>query len=173
MPMHRHHYRGYYTYNTRQTAKSRNAALGASFALDAVIDLFVESLSNPTHPFHFALFDASSLLHFWNLHALAELSPDGIRALRPSFLLFSSVIVMAGTTLNDMIFIMPSFAPQLIEIMNKDVDSLEEITSLANRDFTILQQAETTALITTMEMIAQDEGEMGQDLLEEPRRWGS
>ncbi|KAK0452772.1 uncharacterized protein EV420DRAFT_1558415 [Desarmillaria tabescens] len=201
---------------------------GTSFALDAAIDLFVESLSDPIRPSHCLRASRHDLLKTSLTFLTAPRSQDEVHALQsametcscpkdnplsnglhkycpsikhrpgrrsagkhrcgqvtpnefystfgaetavkmlwqwaymyqlqPSFLLFSSVIVMAGTTLSVMIFIMPSFAPQLIEIINKDVDSLEKIGSLADRDFTVLQQAETIALITTTEMIAKGEG---------------
>ncbi len=78
--------------------------------------------------------------------------------LRPSFLLLNGIIIMAGTTLSVMVFIMPSFAPQLIEVINKSVDSLEKTTSLADRDFSVLHQAERTVQMSTIEMISQGEG---------------
>ncbi len=53
---------------------------------------------------------------------------------------------------------MLSFAPQLIEVINKNVDSLEKTTSLADRDFFVLQQAEGTVQVSTIEMIRQGEG---------------
>ncbi|SJL12027.1 uncharacterized protein ARMOST_15444 [Armillaria ostoyae] len=76
----------------------------------------------------------------------------------PSFTLLNSIIILAGTTLSIMIFTMPSFAPELIELMNKNVDSLEKINSVADRDFTILNAVENTAYLMTSEMIARGEG---------------
>ncbi|KAK0432635.1 hypothetical protein EV421DRAFT_2000409 [Armillaria borealis] len=76
----------------------------------------------------------------------------------PSFTLLNCIIILAGTTLSIMIFTMPSFAPELIEMMNKNVDSLEKINSVADRDSTILNAVENTAYLMTSEMIARGEG---------------
>ncbi|KAK0452014.1 uncharacterized protein EV420DRAFT_1645964 [Desarmillaria tabescens] len=265
---------------------------GTSYKLDAIVDLFVQSLSDPSHPSHCVLFYTSSLISFWNLHTMADLrasrhdlletcllflttprTPDEIRTLQstmqtcscpkdnplvnrlhqychpdyfkrpfdrfrftevicmmstmllnctfnaidpkeskkstlhhgihkralreekqgktpmwpvtpdefysavgaettvkmlwqwaymyelvPSFLLLNGIITMAGTTLSVTVFIMPSFAPQLVEVINKSVDSLEKITSLADRDFSVLQQVERTVQMSTIEMICHGEG---------------
>ncbi|PBK65708.1 hypothetical protein ARMSODRAFT_961076, partial [Armillaria solidipes] len=63
--------------------------------------------------------------------------------LMPSFLLLNGIITMAGTTLSVM-------------VINKDVDSLKT-TSFADRDFSVLQQAEGTVQVSTIEMIRQGE----------------
>ncbi|PBK65703.1 hypothetical protein ARMSODRAFT_433215 [Armillaria solidipes] len=265
---------------------------GSSYKLDAIVDLFVESLSDPIHPSHCVLFYNSSLVGFWNLHTMADLrasrhdlletcllflttprTPDEIRILqstmqtcscpkdnpllnrlhkycppdyfkrpfdrylftdvilmmstillncifnpidpkeskkmtlhhgvrkralkeekqgktpmwpitpdefysavgaettvkmlwqwayiyelRPSFLLLNGIVTMAGTTLNVMVFLMPDFAPQLIEVINKSIDELEKTSSLADCDLSVLQQAERTVQISTIEMICQGEG---------------
>ncbi|KAK0226945.1 hypothetical protein EDD85DRAFT_154101 [Armillaria nabsnona] len=262
---------------------------GSSYKLDAIVDLFVESLSDPIHPSYCVLFYNSSLAGFWNLHTMADLrasrhdlletcllflttprTPDEIRILqstmqtcscpkdnpllnrlheycppdyfkrpfdrylftdvilimstillncifnpkeskkmtlhhgirkralreekqgktpmwpitpdefysavgaettvkmlwqwayiyelRSSFLLLNGIVTMAGTTLNVMVFLMPDFAPQLIEVINKSIDELEKTSSLADCDFSVLQQAERTVQISTIEMICQGEG---------------
>ncbi len=76
----------------------------------------------------------------------------------PSFTLLNAIVILAGTTLSIMIFTMPSFAPELIEITNKIVDSLEKIKSVADRDFTVLKGVENTVCLMTSEMIARGEG---------------
>ncbi|KAK0447992.1 hypothetical protein EV421DRAFT_107233 [Armillaria borealis] len=247
---------------------------GASYKLDAIVDLFVESLSDPIHPSYCVLFYNSSLAGFWNLHTMADLrasrhdlletcllflttprTPDEIRTLQstmqkcscpkdnpllnrihqycpPDYFerpfdryLFTDVILMMSTILLNCIVnvidpkesmksalhhrirkralreekqgktprwpitpdefysavgaettvkmlwrwaymfeLSPSFLllngiiTMLIEVINKNVDSLEKTTSLADRDFFVLQQAEGTVQVSTIEMIRQGEG---------------
>ncbi|SJL01273.1 uncharacterized protein ARMOST_04591 [Armillaria ostoyae] len=245
---------------------------GSSYKLDAIVDLFVESLSDPIHPSHCVLFYNSSLVGFWNLHTMADLrasrhdlletcllflttprTPDEIRTLQsamqtcscpkdnpllnrihqycpPDYFkrpfdryLFTDVILIMSTILLNCIFnpidpkeskkmtlhhgirkralreekqgktpmwpitpdefysaaILPTserhchhgryypqrhglsharLAPQLIEVINKSIDELEKTPSLADHDFSLLQQAERTVQISTIEMICQGEG---------------